>query len=261
MSKVSVVTSCSFGGWHEYGFKCLQSMMIHWPVEIDVHLVSEDRLPVDQVQKWVKREGRLTTHPLYDNVHAKFFHEKHANDLRAKGKAKNTYDFRLDAYRFSKKVFAIELMMARVQTGRLIWLDADTVTLSPVPIEMLERMPPEGSAIAYLARMKHYHSECGWVAYNLDMEITRQFITQFSGLYHTGEVFKLKEWHDSWVFDWLRDRLNVPSHKIPHNNTGHPFVFSELGQYMDHLKGNRKRLGMSVEHPRYGKGPNKRKGK
>ena len=251
MNKVSVVTSCSFGGWHEYGFKCLESMLIHWPLEIDIYLVSEDKLPIEQVQKWEKREGRLISRSLYDNAHAKFFYEQHANNAKAKGKGRPTYDFRLDAYRFSKKVFAIELIAAELKVGRLIWLDADTVTLNPVPLEMLQRMPPNGSAIAYLARLDSYHSECGWVAYNLDLEITRQFITQFSGLYHSGEVFKLKEWHDSWVFDWLRKRLNIASHKIPHNNNGHPFVYSELGQYMDHLKGNRKRLGMSTEHPRF----------
>jgi hypothetical protein len=161
------------------------------------------------------------------------------------------YNFRQDAWRFSKKVFAIELVATKLTGGRLIWLDADTLTFADVPLEMLQRMPPEGCGIAHLDR-PGYHSECGWIAYNLDVEGVRQFITRFAALYETKEVFQLTEWHDSWVFDWLRKRTpNVKSWAIPHKNSGHPFVYSELGKYMDHLKGARKQSGISADHPRF----------
>ena len=252
-SKVCIVTSCAIGYWNTYGRQGLVTMLQHFPEEVDIHLVSEHELPLHEIDRpaVTKREGRFQFHSLDNNHEAAVFYMRHANNKRVHGTEKHFYDFRLDAFRFSKKVFAIQLVSRMVQ-GRLIWLDADTVTLKPIPMDFLLRMPPEGSALAYLDRGNKYHSECGFVGYNLEHPATREFITQFAGLYATDEVFKLKEWHDSWVFDWIRNKLRVPSHKIPHTNNGHPFVCSELGHYMDHLKGARKRTGVSPEHPRFG---------
>jgi hypothetical protein len=248
---VTVVTSCSLAGWNSYAGKGIATLLQHWPVEANIHLVSEDKLPLENVERWVGRPDRFHFHPLLNHAEAKLFYERHADNKRCKGTAKNFYDFRLDAFRFSKKVFAIQMIAAKVQTGRLLWLDADTVTLHPVPMEMLERMPPEEFGLAYLARNDNYHSECGFVGYNLNLSETHQFINQFAGLYATDEVFKLREWHDSWVFDWTRKATGIKGYKIPHTNHGQPFNFSELGKYLDHLKGNSKRLGMSTLHPRH----------
>lgn len=247
---VSVVTSCSLVGWKQYGLKCMNTLFHHWPSEVIVHLVSEETLPLHEISKSVLGRHQFQFWPLMTDPSAREFYTAHANDKGCRGMRTGKYNFRQDAWRFSKKVFAIN-MIAPKSAGRLIWLDADTITLEPVPLEMLERMPPEEHGIAYLAR-PGYHSECGWIGYNLEIPGVRQFIARFAALYQTGEVFKLGEWHDSWVFDWLRKRMpEVTSWPIPHKNSGHPFVYSELGKYMDHLKGARKASGVSVEHPRY----------
>lgn len=251
VDSVHVVTSCSLDGWDRYGYKCLSSLLPAWPKEINVHIVSEDHLPLEQVARFEGRTDRLTFHPLYNYGPAKNFFERHKDNNSAKGKAAHMYDFRRDAYRFSKKVFAIKLVSMLLPAGRLLWLDADTVTLHPVPLELLHRLPPDDYDIAFLDRSKlRYHSECGFVGYNLNRASTREFIAKFVQLYETDEVFKLKEWHDSWVFDWLRKSNGNKCYPIPYTNITHPFNYSELGKYMDHLKGARKKLGISVEHPR-----------
>jgi hypothetical protein len=246
--KLDVITSCSAEGWTRYGQKCVRSFMDYWPAGIKLHLVSEDNL-TQHIAGY--DPNRIVFHSLYSYELAAKFYERHKDNKASKGYKRHTfYNFREDAYRFSKKVFAIRLVTLNMIEGRIIWLDADTVTSSPIPLELLYRMPPDDYCLAFLDRPR-YHSECGFVGYNLNHQDTKDFIAKFAQLYELDKVFDLREWHDSWVFDWLRHKMQIKGYPISHNNLSHPFVHSELGKYMDHMKGNRKNLGMSVEHPKY----------
>lgn len=263
MARVSVVTSFSREGFEKYGEQCLETLHRYWPTEIPLYIVSEDLIDVPSYFKGQRKVRYLNLfqsstlandfHNLYkDNPEVHGRGDK-AKDARHNRHWRTGYSFRHDAYKFSKKVFAIDLAAKHAGSGRLIWLDADTVTFNQIPIEFFEKHPPRGYAISCLTRGQRYHSECGWVGYNLDMKETHQFITAFAELYHSGEVFNLQEWHDSWVFDWLRRKMQIRTYSIAHRDPRHPFNFSELGQYMDHLKGDRKGGGASDEHPRKGK--------
>ena len=73
------------------------------------------------------------------------------------------------------------------------------------------------------------------------------FISDWEQLYFTAKIFELLEWHDSYVFWHLtkeyRQKKNVKVHSIGYSQGvkgHHVFVNSELGQYIDHFKGNRK---------------------
>ena len=249
----NVVTSCSAEGWVKYGARFVETYEKFWPPAIQLHVVSEDPLP----HKFLKSHGpRFWT---LDASNAwKLFRAHNAGRLWVHGDSTVSrpdgitrrwtehtgYNFRFNAYKFSKKVFAIELLANHLQMGRLLWVDADVLTFAPVPVTLPEAMLPSAYALSCLARLG-YHSECGFVGYNLDHSEAMHFIRAFSGLYHTEEVFKLAEWHDSWVFDWLRNKLLTSTYHIPHKSKGHPFINSQLGLYMDHLKGKRKGKGRS----------------
>ena len=62
-------------------------------------------------------------------------------------------------------------------------------------------------------------------------------------------IFYLDEWHDSFVFDAVRERmpflqtLDWSSGII--TGEGHPLINSQWGAYLDHLKGDRKTQGKS----------------
>jgi hypothetical protein len=244
----TVVTSCSAAGWEQYGRRFVETFCEHWPAAVTLIVYSEDlhvlRGPGRGVDARVT--FRLLHHP---------FLAQHAASERAQGRVRldtdhgwtpkkiaGGYNFRYDAYRFAKKVFAIEAAAEPIRGGRLFWVDADVVTFAPVPPVLFERMLPEGAVLSCLDRGE-YHSECGFVGYNLDHPDARGFIAAFAGLYSSGRVFELKEWHDSWVFDWLRRRRDIAVHRIAHQSRHQPFVNSELGRYMDHLKGASKEKG------------------
>lgn len=247
---VAVVTSCSAAGFEKYGRRMLQTLHEHWPRDIPVYLVSEDALAVTPEIYSGRGFEFISLDTASQDV--KDFYTRHANNAAAHGGADpaRPSDFRFDAWKFSKKVFAINLAAARTTSTRLLWVDADVVTHSRIPVGFFEAIPPRSYALACLDRGKHYHGECGFVAYNLGHEATRPFIAEFERLYTSDEVFDIEEWHDSFVFDYLRRRDNVPTFKIAHRSNSHPFVNSYLGSYMDHLKGTRrKEVGKSPDHP------------
>jgi hypothetical protein len=250
---VSVVTSCSAVGWKQYGQRFVETFDKFWPPSVALYVASEDSLPVSNGGRQVTFID-LNTNSGFGVFTQRNIQSPRANGLRAGNMPvildKRHYNFRMDAIKFSKKVFALSMAANLVPAGRLIWLDADVVTIDFVPIEFLLTLPPSGSAIAYLSR-RPYHSECGFVGYDLDHPATRPFIQRFVETYATDAVFKLKEWNDCFVFDYLRMTMCMPSYLIPHKSVAHPFVHSALGQYMDHLKGRRKQRGNSHDHPRF----------
>ena len=76
-------------------------------------------------------------------------------------------------------------------------------------------------------------------------------------MYDGGDLFSEREWHDSYIFDVVRRKLEKESNiknfditslgLVELNNDNHVFISSVLGKYMDHKKGNRKDSKWSYE--------------
>jgi hypothetical protein len=78
----------------------------------------------------------------------------------------------------------------------------------------------------------------------------QSWLTDFQHMYDHAElgIFTLEEWHDSYVFDAVRQRhgLHELNWTAPlQMGEGHPLINCEWGAYIDHLKGERKHLGRS----------------
>lgn len=241
-----MVTSCSAQGWEQYGRRFVETFARHWPKGVPLYVVSEDALP--------HAHGVTMMLDLLRHEPAAEFIERHGKSARAGGRERKPgdlkwkddspgYNFRYDAFRFSKKVFAIEMVAARlVDHGLLFWVDADVLTFADVPRGFLEFLLPVDKALCCLDRGESYHSECGFVGYNLDHDVGPLFVQELAKLYASDEVFGLQEWHDSWVFDWLRRRMAIPVKPISHCSRKQPFINSKLGRYMSHHKGDLKKL-------------------
>ncbi len=108
---------------------------------------------------------------------------------------------------------------------------------------------PADKDICFLGR-KGKFSECGLYSMNLRSESVRDFLKRFQWMYDDAEngIFKQDEWHDSFIFDVVRkhsalNELDWSSHII--TGEGHPLINSKWGEYLDHLKGDRKLTGKS----------------
>lgn len=251
--KYTVITSLHEEGLKQYGQRMIDTFEQKWPAEVDFNVCAENCHPV------ITRKNTHVYDLLQVSNNCRAFVERHRNNPLAHGQAgpsevfNPAKAFRWNAVRFAYKVFSVALCANNISSGWMIWIDADTHTHSSVPVEWLSSVCPETAMMSYLGRGEKYHSECGWVGYNLDHPETRNFIRDFVNMYNTDDIFKEREWHDSYIWDVIRKRYqsatNVFFNLNPSVNdkglAGHPFINSELGRYMDHVKGKRKEQGMS----------------
>ena len=122
----------------------------------------------------------------------------------------------------------------------------------------MDRTDTETLASRKNVSIKHLnYSECGFLIFNTEHPIHETFWKNMMKMYDDGDLFKEKEWHDSYIFDVVRKKLektkNVKNFDITNNglvdvkNDDHVFVSSVLGKFMDHKKGNRKDSKWSFE--------------
>jgi len=128
-------------------------------------------------------------------------------------------------------------------------MDADMVCHSDIDYDTILRLCPAEKDLCFLGR-KGKFSECGLYAMNLLSQPTLHFLKDFQMFYDDAEngIFRLGEWHDSFVFDAVRKNhklreLDWSGHLI--TGEGHPLINCEWGAYLDHLKGDRKTYGQS----------------
>lgn len=252
----TIVTTFHQGGLEQYGQTMIDTFERFWPLSVPLRVYAESCQPRVPSQRVEIIDLMAVSEDLVK------FKRQHANNPIAHGLvAKDTSvpfadnQFKWDAVRFSHKVFAVIHACATLDTDWVIWLDADTKTFASVPEDFLPGVCDARAMACYLGRREKYHSECGWVAYNRRHPDLRAFMDRWRDLYVTGDLFNLREYHDSFVFDVLRKdfqaqrgtRFSNISPELPGKGPGHPFIASRLGQYMDHMKGaKRKALGHSL---------------
>jgi len=221
----TVVTSFSKAGYETYGKRFLETFRKHDP-DTPLFAYSEDgpfqdrTLYVREMFGWEWTFKQWRKAPLAQGI------------LGAKRR------YNLDADRFSHKVGCITSFADTAISGWLIWHDADVeITAKPD----WSKVCPPNKMLSYIGRTDWHHSECGFVGYNLDFPQTRAFLERFRWYYTSGMIFSLREWHDSFVFDRVREDFSVWKglmHNIAEGVPGmHPWPQTPLGKWSVHNKG------------------------
>lgn len=233
MSRILAVSTCHKEGWKQYGRRMVDTWMMNWPVPLA--FFGEGFAPADDASIML----------LPDLTAVAWLQEfKRQHPYKRTG----PYDYRFDAARFAHKIAAIlEADESRI-LDFLIWVDADTVTHTAVPPEFVESLLPQGDEyIAWLDRKGKY-PECGFFILNCRHPRHAEFIAALRSAYVTGSLFKMAEWHDSYVIQQLVEGMGLKTRSLSGPDgfkTSHPFVNGPLGAYMDHMKGPRKTMGRS----------------
>lgn len=156
-------------------------------------------------------------------------------------------DWSHDVVRFANKAFAMAHGLFN-ETGLVAWIDADCVPLKPLPEKFLRRML-DNAYCAYFGRVNPPYTETGFILFDCSHPQHKKFVNAFRDVYVSGTIFKLPGWHDCYAFDHARQAFEG-FRCVGDGMTGstHPIVTSPLGEYIDHLKGpKRKRAGYSPE--------------
>lgn len=258
MTNISFVSTFHKPVLDLYGQRFVDSFSKNIDKNIKLYLYAEDCTPVVNDDRIVLLDQKKELPKLVA------FKERWKNDPKANGippadiKARRPKDwhkeFKWHAIRFANKVYAVFDAAQRCDTDWLIWLDADTFVHSPATYNELLRFTPDRAWMSYLGRGKKW-PECGFYGINLKTDAGQEFLKRFERVYEDAEngIFKMEEWHDSFVFEEVRKEIQAKHSKVPFlnisgdvvNGEGHPFINCDLGKYFDHLKGDRKELGKS----------------
>ncbi|MEH3147791.1 MAG: hypothetical protein PGN34_21165 [Methylobacterium frigidaeris] len=245
------VTTCSHAGWVEYAETMVESFDRNFPPEVKLVVYIDFKAPPDRDR--VEFRQLSQTGMKLENYHfdlSDFDFALGSVVPYSEHNFSHTYDIIWNARKFSFKVFTICHAIRHCDTDVVVWLDADSKIVAETDYDVIARSIPEYAMVSYLGRSWRY-TECGYIGYNMRHPLTACFAETVVQMYTSGAVFSLKEWHDSYVFDVVRlyfeRHLNVINFNIAANvdDLDHVFLNTELGLYIDHMKGPRKSEGKS----------------
>lgn len=232
----------------------IQSFLANWPKNINLYVYTENCTVSEEASNLIVKDL------LTESIDLKKFKDKWHNIPKANGDISQVIHlahmkdkhkkFKWDAIRFAHKVYAIFHCAKNCDADVLFWMDADTVCHSKIDDNFIYSMANESVDIGYLGR-KNKYTECGLYSMNLKRNTVQNFLENFQKMYDDAEngIFKLTEWHDSFVFDHVMKQLpNLKKYNWSEGiitGEGHPLINSEWGAYLDHLKGDRKATGKS----------------
>jgi hypothetical protein len=141
-------------------------------------------------------------------------------------------------------------------------MDADTFVHSDWSYDQFLELLPKTSWITYVGRGKGSQTwpECGFYGLNLKDHACKDFMKEFERMYEDANngIFTLEEWHDSYVFGYILNTFKKTAPNVLDYSAemylkeaktgggGHPLINSALGQWIDHMKGDRKNTGKSL---------------
>lgn len=231
------VTSFSPKGYEQYGRKCLESYVKHWPCKILVWYEEKPDFEHELVEYRDLND--------LDSLTAFLYRLESVAD--SDGIINGRYNYNFDARKFCKKVFAQEASFDL--DSAVFWLDADTVTQRDIP-EAFLRSLVEGFPFCYLGRSRSY-TETGFLGFNTTHKDFAAFRASYIAAYTKGRIFaQTRAWHDCIAFDMARGVIqgNDLNKRTQHQGLDHCWPHTVLGEYVIHNKGPaRKGLALVAE--------------
>lgn len=257
---IAFVSTMNLNLYHYYGKRFLEEFSKNASKEIKLFIIFEGEYPEEALHI----SDNIFIITLANDAHTEFFNKfsslAEAQGLRVRldkndpMKINFRWDYRFNALRFSFKPFSIyqSLDFIPKDLDFLIWTDADLrCKMEFKTTDLAEFLPDENEIMSYLGREGSY-SECGFLGFNMKLEGTKKYIERMINIYTSGEIFSLEQWHDSFIWDFVRiefqKNYNYKFKDISGNahDKEHVFINTGLGKFFDHLKGGeRKKIGHS----------------
>tara|TARA_R110000803_G_scaffold36881_2_gene79304 strand:- start:2733 stop:3578 length:846 start_codon:yes stop_codon:yes gene_type:complete len=265
MPNITVVTTFHPAGMRTYGQRFLDSFAQRVDKRIKLLCYVEDCMPVNPDPRQIEIIDARVALPKLNAFKARWKDVPKANGIPpAEIKARRPRDwnkkFKWDAIRFANKTYAVYDACTRSKDW-CVWMDADTFVHSDWSYEQFAELLPKTSWITYVGRGKGSQTwpECGFYGMNLNDGVCQDFLAEFERVYEDADngIFLLEEWHDSFVFGNIINRMKITSPNVLDYSAemylreaktgggGHPLINTKLGKWIDHMKGDRKNQGKS----------------
>lgn len=243
MKYFSVITSMNQSYYHRVGKKMITSFIKNWPEDVNLYIYTEEKLDIEGASN----NNRIKIINILEK-------EPDLEAFITRAKKRNDYfdlvnTVKKGAVRFSYKSFAIIHGTSNPNSKFTIWMDADMITHSKVDIKYIESICNEDSYRTYMGR-KDTFTEVGFQIFNTNHPQHILFINTIKNLYISDAIYNIDEWHDGWLFDFVRKIIPTTDIDLTPDGKGYQNVITQtqLFKYFDHLKGEtRKKVGSSLQ--------------
>lgn len=255
--KIAFISSMNLKLYHQYGKRFLEEFARHSSSDLVLFIAFEGEYPEEILSIGKNIIIMPFSCPSHTNFLKKFGHLQEAHGLRIKTieedgqkKIKLSSDYRWNAIRFSFKPYSIFHILDYIpkDLDYLIWTDSDLRCKKEFSSsDLIEFMPGSDEIMSYLGR-KNSYSECGFLGFNIKNNTTIEYIKRMIDVYSTGEIFALEQWHDSFIWDWVRKEFETNNNSKFKNISGdgydkeHVFMNTKLSIFFDHLKGPQRKI-------------------
>jgi hypothetical protein len=266
MTNITVVTTFHKDGMELYGQRFLDSFAQRVDKKVKLLVYTENCKPVNPDENQITILDAALVLPDLNAFKMRWKDDPKANgippaDIKARRPRDWHKEFKWDAVRFANKTYAVYDACRRC-TDWCVWMDADTFVHSDWSFDQFNECLPKTSWITYVGRGKGSQTwpECGFYGMNLKDTVCQEFLAEFERVYTDAPngIFLLEEWHDSFVFGDIVNKMkqlapNVLDYsaemylrEAKTGGGGHPLINTKLGQWIDHMKGDRKNTGKSL---------------
>jgi len=265
MTDITVVTTFHKPGLEQYGQRFLDSFAQRVDKKIKLLVYAESCQPINPDPDQIKIFDQFEALPKLNQFKSIWGNVPKANgippeDIKARRPRDWHKEFKWHAIRFANKVYAVFDACQRSQDW-CVWMDADTFVHSDWSYDDFKKQLPDDVWLTYVGRGKGSQTwpECGFYGMNLRDPVCKLFLEEFERMYEDAEngIFKLEEWHDSYVFGDILARYKARDPNVLDYSAemylkeaktgggGHPLINGILGKWIDHMKGVRKQEGRS----------------
>jgi len=233
---------------------CLRGAKKYWPEEVEKIAICErpDAIPKDAcagvtLLDFAEVAGARQT---------KFEERNKASDIF-------DYDMKgnisVQAAKFARKAHAQLHVLEAVDADVVWYIDADVDTLKPITTDFLDDLARGPHYLGCLPRwdIDPGYTETGFIMWKKCMrDVHQAWCNLYAECYDEDRIFEYSAWHDCIAFDHATKKL-MQDNVITIQDfafgikSQHPLVAGPLGEFFDHLKGNRKVLGISPERLAY----------
>ena len=240
--KIEVATTYNKKYYDLVAKRMVESFVKYWPKDVQLHVYWQEQKPEIL-------EDNIVYHELYKvQPQLKQFVDKWKDDPEKNGwrADRQKWVWKNDGVKFSHKVFAQTHRIKNSTADYILYSDADTEYVATPNFDYLEEICPSDSLCTFFDRPK-FRDETGFYMHNPKHERAKDWANRLEEIYLSGEVWTYEENRaaDQYTMAYGRDSFKdckqmdlVKYH--PDVDLKDPVPTSPLGQFLNHLKGEKK---------------------
>jgi hypothetical protein len=235
---IEIITSFNQRYYDLIGKDCVETWLKYWPKELTLTCYVE--------------EFHLPEHPRLKQISFDVFKSEYYEFQSTSNK---------QVQKFAKKAWSFIHAMENSTADRIVWLDADVLSVDHLPLKLLQDVLPSNvlsthMGVTYTAAKdgspgRWFVPETGFFAVNTHHPQFKEFASEYKRHYVERDNTMLRRFYDNDVYGHVFEKLKAPGNDLCKDFTkGYktPLRHTVLGPYIEHYKAKHSKHEFSLEN-------------